>query len=248
MNLHIIDAPLVFTAIIAGLISLVILGYPLVSYIKEFNRMQQTGKSFTEIFFKTLLMQFGILLVALSITTVWNTVVGEKTKFSSYSFKYGTALFYGYFDPKSGAMSKPIAENGEGFWTVWQDYGDLGYNKLVENTSIRNPSAGATKAIAASLVVINALTTLVWMCLFIFPPFCILFPIFLGVRKHQGSYESDNTIISRFSAHLVLMLALVVLGFIHSELASLFVEVQITQDFSFWETMQSIWTGILKKD
>ena len=76
----------------------------------------------------------------------------------------------------------------------------------------------------------------------------ILFPVFLGVRKHQGSYESDNTIISRFSGHLVLMLALVVLGFIHSELASLFVEVQITEDFSFWETMQSIWTGILKED
>ena len=52
MQLDVINTPIIFTALIAGLISMVILLYPVVAYIKEFGKINQTGKSYIEIFSK----------------------------------------------------------------------------------------------------------------------------------------------------------------------------------------------------
>ena len=69
MQLDVINTPIVVTALIAGLISMVILLYPIVAYSKEFNRINQTGKSYMEIFAKVFGIQFSLLLFITAIVS-----------------------------------------------------------------------------------------------------------------------------------------------------------------------------------
>ena len=244
MQLDVINTPIVVTALIAGLISMVILLYPIVAYSTEFNRINQTGKSYMEIFAKVFGIQFSLLLFITAFAFLLNISVGTKGPQANYSIKYGTALFYGYFDPSSGSFTEPVVENGSGFWTIWEKLSDKGlnvYNSLKNNTT----SAGQTKVVAASLVIINMMTTVIWIALFLYPPFCLLLPVFMMMRQSQQGRSWSY--VEKAWYCIVFIVGMVLLGWIHSKIASLFVVLQLDNNsFDFWKQMQSIWTGIFK--
>ena len=244
MQLDVINTPIVVTALIAGLISMVILLYPIVAYSKEFNRINQTGKSYMEIFAKVFGIQFSLLLFITAFAFLLNISVGTKGPQANYSIKYGTALFYGYFDPSSGSFTEPVVENGSGFWTIWEKLSDKGlnvYNSLKNNTT----SAGQTKVVAASLVIINMMTTVIWIALFLYPPFCLLLPVFMMMRQSQQGRSWSY--VEKAWYCIVFIVGMVLLGWIHSKIASLFVVLQLDNNsIDFWKQMQSIWTGIFK--
>ncbi|WP_172198982.1 hypothetical protein [Campylobacter sp. RM16188] len=241
-SISIIDAPILFTAVIAGLASMIIFIYPIISYVREFNSKQQTGKSYIEIFAKTFGLQFAILLFILAFAFLWNTAVGDHPRVRSYSMKYGTALFYGHFNPNNGSFTIPATEDGKGFWTVWRDLGAKGVTTINSITS-NTMNAGAAKAIGGAIVVIGMMTMVIWLALLIYPPFCILAPVFMVIRREQQQQHTDDTF-DRLYKGLILSLTLVVFGYIHSSIASVFVSAQLGVDFSFWKNMESIWSGI----
>ena len=244
MQLDVINTPIIFTALIAGLISMVILLYPVVAYIKEFGKINQTGKSYIEIFSKVFGIQFSLLLFITAFAWLVNVSVGTKAPLANYSIKYGTALFYGYFNPANGSFSEPVVQNGSGFWTIWGKLGDKGvntYNNLANNTT----STGQTKVVAASIVIINMMTVVIWVALFIYPPFCLLLPVFMMMRQSQQGKTWNYAEKAWFC--IVFIVGMVLLGWLHRKIASLFVVLQLENgSFDFWKQMQSIWSGIFK--
>lgn len=232
-QLEVIDQPLILNAVSSGVAIAFLLGYPIFKYVKEINKMNQTGKSYIEIFFTTMLMHIGFLLIIVGVASIVNVVVGDNTRFTSYAPKYGTAFIMGLYD-SSGSLVNTTADNFT-FWNTWEGIVQLA--KTGGDTAIL--------VIKSSIVVIGLALTVLWFCLFLYPPFCIFFPIFMAIRKDTQGNPSENTYLKKIYFSLVVVVCLVVLSYIHFMIASIYVSFQTGVEFSFWKQMTTIWGEIL---
>lgn len=238
-NIGQLDSILVFTSIISLVAAGSILILPVIIYLKEFNKISHSGKSYLEIFKNTFVFQFALTLVISSLAWVWNTIVGIGTALSSYSFAYGTAFGFGMFKTNGAYSPAKNFAPGEGFWTAWEKWGELGVEKF------KLGAAEGVRAIASALIVENWIVTFIWMILAIFPIVCITLPIYYFFRK-EGT-QQPQLILTRCINTLILFISLVLAGFIHMKIASLYVVMQLQDSgFDYWQSMVSIWTKLLK--
>lgn len=228
-NLSEIDQSLITNAVACGVALAFLLGYPVFKYVKEFNRMSQTGKSVLEIIFITLLSHIGFLLLILGLSCMMNVVVGDATRFMTYAPKYGVAFIMGMYDV-SGSFN-----GGANFWKTW---GEL------TKIAIANPDT-VSMVIKGALATIGLAISVLWFALLVYPIFCIFFPMFLAIRKNAQSNAAENTYLQKMSYGMIISISLIVLTYIHFLIASIYVSFQTNTNFSFWNQMTSIWSEIL---
>ena len=242
-SISVIDAPLIFTALVSGTIVTILLILPVILYYREISKAEQTGKTYAEIAGKVIALHIVICMLFAAMAWLWNASVGQNDAMKSYSIKYGTAMFLGMYNENGSFVGTPKV-NGEGFWTMWEKLSEgKADQELRDETNNKQITSGMRKAVAIGVILIGMANTISYIGLLLMPLFCTFTPFILMTRRTERN--KTQNIYEKVLWYSLATVSFLLAFLIHSFIADAFVNAMIPEaNFSFFSQMQSIWQGI----